>query len=107
MTSEASQEIQRRENLAAQFISQYNEKRNANEDPVLRLSYAVSELLQIVVWLRIEVDRLSESKKVIPTITRYICTCGHSRNIHLANDGICCSNSNQNFDCDCLGFEER
>jgi len=80
MNDEARKEIERRENLTAQFISQYNEKRNANKDPVLRLGYAV---------------------------TKYYCTCGHSRNIHLANDGMCCANSGESFNCDCLGFEER
>jgi hypothetical protein len=105
MTNEASKAIEERENKAIEFLTRYHKSRTDNSDPLLHLAYSIQELIQIVKWLRIEIDRLPI--KVAPTLHQYICECSHSRNIHLANDGMCCSNSNGNFDCDCLGFEEK
>jgi len=85
MTEAAKEEIERRENLAAEFISQYNEKRTANQDPVLRLGYAVSELLQIVMWLRIEIDRI-DGKKVVTESDEYRCVCGRELNVRLVRE---------------------
>jgi len=85
MTEAAKEEIERRENLAAEFISQYKEKRAMTEDPVLRLGYAVSELLQIVMWLRIEIDRI-DGKKVVTESDKYICICGRELSIRLVRE---------------------
>jgi len=104
MTKEAIADFVDRENKAVEFLTRYHQSRK-DTDPVLHLAYVMQELIQIVKWLRIELCK-EKPAKVIPTLTKYICECGHSRNIHLANDGMCCSNSNGNFDCSCLGFEE-
>ena len=104
MTKEAIADFVDRENKAVEFLTRYHQSRK-DTDPVLHLAYVMQELIQIMKWLRIELCK-EKPAKVIPTLTKYICECGHSRNIHLANDGMCCSNSNGNFDCSCLGFEE-
>jgi hypothetical protein len=105
MTNEASKVIEDRENKAIEFLTRYHKSRTDNSDPLLHLAYSIQELIQIVRWLRIEIDRLPV--KITPTLHKYICICGHSRNIHFADDGMCCSNTDENFDCDCLGFEEK
>jgi hypothetical protein len=109
MTKDAIDKLIETENKAVEFLTRYHTTRK-DTDPLLHIAYAIQELIQLVKWLRIELQIASEVKtqlKVIPTLTKYICYCGHSRNIHLANDGMCCSNSDGNFDCPCLGFEEE
>jgi hypothetical protein len=105
MTRDAIDAFIEKENKAADFLTRYHTTRK-DTDPLLHIAYAVQELIQIVKWLRIEIDRVSVTK-VIPTLHQFICVCGHSRNIHLSNDGMCCSNSNGSFDCHCLGFDEN
>jgi predicted flavoprotein YhiN len=61
MTRDAIDAFIEKENKAAEFLTRYHNTRK-DTDPLLHIAYAVQELIQIVKWLRIELDRVSVSK---------------------------------------------
>ncbi len=61
MTREAIDAFIEKENKAVEFLTRYHTTRK-DTDPLLHIAYAIQELIQIVKWLRIELDRVSVSK---------------------------------------------
>jgi hypothetical protein len=105
MTNDASKAIEERENKAIEFLTRYHKSRTDNSDPLLHLAYSIQELIQIVRWLRIELDNTKckcnpkMERKMIP-----LCDCGHSQAIHTAGWGVCSSHNGNDFDCPCEYF---
>jgi len=105
MTNLAKEDFEKRENKIVEFLTRYHDTRK-DTDPLLHLAYAIQELLQIVKWLRIEINQI-QTTKVDPTTIHHfelICDCSHYQNIHTAGLGVCNSHDGNDFNCDCKFF---
>jgi hypothetical protein len=103
MTNDASKAIEERENKVIEFLTRYHKSRTDNSDPLLHLAHSIQELIQIVRWLRIELENAKnipkQERKMIP-----LCSCDHSQAIHVSGYGACCNHNGYDYTCDCKFF---